>query len=219
MPRVWSQREHPTEALGEAGPRGLYDEDFWAWTRQQAEALRHRDFAAVEWENLIKEVQDLGRSRERAWTSYCKNVLSQMLKIEHSRSREACERWRSKIWTWRDEMHDEHVENGGMKAKFPDMLANAWRKGRRIAVNKLAGSGRHIRRHRRIWEARIPEECPYGLMDVIAYDPYQERAKLRSALPDRDVWPPEVACALNEVLGEDYPVRRRSRGPDRGWSS
>ena len=216
MPPVGSVREQAAEALGEARLRGLYDEDFWTWARQQAEALRRRDLAAVDWENLIEEVDDLGRSQERAWTSYCKNVLSHLLKIEHSESREACTHWRSEIWTWRDEMHDEHMENPGMKAKFPEMLAKAWRKGRRIAVNKLAGSGRLVRRQLRIWEARIPEECPYNLIDVIAYDPYQKRARLRNVLPERDVWPPDVARALNQDLGEDYPVRNRSREPDRG---
>jgi hypothetical protein len=39
-----------------------YDTDFYAWTQQQAAALRAKDWAAVDIEHLAEEVDDLGAS-------------------------------------------------------------------------------------------------------------------------------------------------------------
>ena len=43
----------------------LYKEDFYLWTQRMAEALRSRDFDALDLENLLDEVESLGRSDRR----------------------------------------------------------------------------------------------------------------------------------------------------------
>ena len=210
------------EALGEVRPRGLYNEDSWARARQQAEALRQRNFAAVDWENVIEEIEDLGLSQERVWASHCANVLSHMLKIRHSGAREACRHWVQEIRAWRNSMHDKHLESRGMRQKFPDLLAKGWRRGRRDALEDLPYEGDHphgVRKQiRRALAARIPEKCPYELADVIGYDPQQRLKKLQKIVSKGAVWPPDVAETLNEELGEDCPIRYGSREPVRGWS-
>ena len=49
--------------------KSLYDEDFVAWTQQQAKALRaaagSRTNQPLDWENLAEEVEDLGKSVRR----------------------------------------------------------------------------------------------------------------------------------------------------------
>ena len=223
MPPVGSLREQASEALGGARPRALYDQDSWAWARQQAAALRRRDYSAVDWDNLIEEVDDLAGRQEDAWTSCCANVLSHMLKIRHSGAREACGDWVKEISTWRLGMYAKHIDNPGMRSKFPELLANAWHLGRKTALSALSYEGGHSHRVQkqilRSLAARIPEECPYGLEDVIGYDPQQRRKRLRKIAPDRAVWPADVAETLNEELGEDYPVRpaSRSRARDGGY--
>jgi Domain of unknown function DUF29 len=42
----------------------LYDHDFHAWTQVMAEALRSGDWSALDVENLVEEIESLGR-RER----------------------------------------------------------------------------------------------------------------------------------------------------------
>jgi hypothetical protein len=63
----------------------LYDEDFVAWAEQQAAALR--ELAAkpelsnvVDWENLIDEVETLGRSEWRGVENQLINALAHILK-------------------------------------------------------------------------------------------------------------------------------------------
>ena len=43
---------------------GLYERDFYSWSMQQADALKSRDFNAVDWDNVIEEIEDLGKTQQ-----------------------------------------------------------------------------------------------------------------------------------------------------------
>jgi hypothetical protein len=40
----------------------LYEGDFYAWARQQADALKAKDWAALDLVDLVEEVENLARS-------------------------------------------------------------------------------------------------------------------------------------------------------------
>ena len=44
----------------------LYEQDFYAWTQATAKALKAKNFDAVDWDNLIEEVEGLGRQERQA---------------------------------------------------------------------------------------------------------------------------------------------------------
>jgi hypothetical protein len=44
--------------------KSVYDEDFYVWTKSQAELLRKRQFDALDLDNLIEEVEALGRAEK-----------------------------------------------------------------------------------------------------------------------------------------------------------
>ena len=213
-----SVRDLASEASGEARERGLYTRDFWSWTQEQAGALRRRDSSAIDWNNLIEEVETLGRSERSAWSSYCANVISHLLKIHHSLKSPDLNHWRKEIEDWRTEMHVKLSENPGMKGELAEMLDSAWRRGRDIAVRKLAehrspDNAAHERQLRRGYGSQLPAECPYALEDIAGYDPFDKDAK-----PGPDAWPAPVAQILNDALGTDYPVRYRASERGAGHS-
>ena len=194
----------------------LYDEDAWTWAQDQAEALRRRDVAAIDWENVIEEIETLGRSEERAWTSLCTNVITHLLKIEHSGRRDSVNHWCREIRGYRRGMHRQLRKNWGLKGKLDELLQDAWQDGRADAVEKLAEHGRPARgaaedRLRRNWRLQLPRECPYALEDIAGYDPYDKKAA-----PQDDVWPAGAAGVLNKELGTNYPVRFRGAERESG---
>ena len=202
-------------AAGAHRCRELYREDPWTWSREQVAAMERRDFDAIDWEHVIEEIGDVAGRDEAAWFSYCKNVLSHMLKIEHSDRRETVGHWRKEIVDWRLEMYVKLVQCPGMKARLSELLGQAWMGARVRAVQDLAEHASPKdwtaeKALRRTWRRRLPEECPYILLDVSGYDPFDKNDE-----PQPEVWPPSVARALNEALGTDYPVRYRERGGGR----
>ena len=197
-------RELDSEAAGRA--RRLYLDDAWAWSRDQADALRRRDVDAIDWENVIEEIEDVGNRHSDAWASHCRNVLSHLLKIEHSGAAEAVDHWRKEIVAWRREMYGKLYENPGMNGSLSELLDRAWRLGRGDAVQALAEQAgpedwMAEKRGLRSWQRRLPLECPYSLEEIVGYDPVDKRAE-----PEPDVWPASVARRLNEELGRGYPV-------------
>ncbi len=58
----------------------LYEQDFYLWTQAMAAALRSRNFEALDLENLLDEVESLGRSDRRALESRLTVLLMHLLK-------------------------------------------------------------------------------------------------------------------------------------------
>ena len=59
--------------------RSLYDQDFVAWSKQQAEALRTAarigSNQSLDWENLAEEIEDLGKSARRELQSQIRRIV------------------------------------------------------------------------------------------------------------------------------------------------
>ena len=217
--------EGPPPAFAAAS---LYETDFYSWTRDQAAALRGRDAAAIDWDNVIEEIESLGKRERSKWTNTAARAIEHMLKIQHWRgaSAPALRHWRSEIGTWRRQMARTIQANPVLQGQYSKLLQRAWEGGRDDAIAALVDAGAESegepRRKslRREWAARIPRQCPWPLEEVVAYETRRRgrTARRRGPRPDEDVWPPPVARRLNEALGARYP-EGRSRSPrGSGWS-
>ena len=68
----------------EAARERLHDDDFYAWTRQQAALLRARRFNALDLDHLIEATLELGDMQREAVLSNARVVLEHLLKLAHS---------------------------------------------------------------------------------------------------------------------------------------
>src|SRR5260370_12163148 len=59
---------------------GAYDEDFYAWTQEQATLLRSGQFSQVDIENVAEELESMGRSDKRQIDSRLEVLLTHLLK-------------------------------------------------------------------------------------------------------------------------------------------
>ena len=58
----------------------LYNADYLRWIETTVEKLRIRDFSNIDWENLIAEIEDMGRSERRSLESNLVVILLHLLK-------------------------------------------------------------------------------------------------------------------------------------------
>lgn len=102
----------------------LHDTDFAAWTAEQAELLRARQFDALDIAGLIEEIEDMGGSERSAFGSYLKVVLIHLLKLQfqpselrlHGRS------WILSVKAARLSAKDKLSTNPSLKPHVPEIL-------------------------------------------------------------------------------------------------
>jgi hypothetical protein len=75
-------------------PDHLYEEDFYAWSRRQAELLRLQRFSDLDLAHLIEEVEDFGESVYRSVRSRVRTIVEHLLKLEHSPASDPKRGWR-----------------------------------------------------------------------------------------------------------------------------
>ncbi len=137
----------------------LYDEDYYAWAKGQAEALR--DLARSRWngpldlENLAAEVDDLARSEWRAVRSQACRLIEHLLKLEYAGDRHPRRRWIILTDDARRELQERLTPT--LRGELELALADIYRGERKRTARKLALSGD------RAAAAALPAECPYSL--------------------------------------------------------
>ena len=149
----------------------LYREDFYAWTRDQADALRRlaetRPNSEIDWANLIEEVEDLGKADLRAVESQLRRVIEHCLKLAHSRAEEPRRGWLNSIDDARAEISDRMTAS--LRADAEPRLDHLYRQVLRRVRRDLEAYGEAEA------AAALPERCPFGFDQLVDPDWYPER--------------------------------------------
>lgn len=181
----------PARAVRQATAADLYHTDGYTWAIEQADALRRRDFDAVDWDNVIEEIEDLGRSEERSLKSQYAKVIEHLLKLQYRRQWETgpVPGWRTSVNSARREIEDVLRENPGLGGKRDEVFANAWRKAKADAIAAFVNHDveaivdetqyrREQKRLTRAWNEVLPVGCPYTRAQVEASHWWPERRGL-----------------------------------------
>jgi hypothetical protein len=155
----------------------LYEQDFYAWTQAQAEALRRladtRPNIDLDFPHLIEEVEDLGTSQRDAVRSQIRRIIEHCLKLEYSRARYPRTGWRDSIIDARAELEDKLSPS--LRRDLGQHWTRLWAQARIKADNALRG-------HREPDSADLlPADCPY-LLDHLLTDGWYPAN--RRGLPD-----------------------------------
>ncbi len=84
-----------------AMPDDLYDRDVLAWSEHQADLLRRlargERVNEVDWEHVVEEIEDLGRSELHAVQGYLSHLLVDLLKVQGWPDSPPVNHWRGEI--------------------------------------------------------------------------------------------------------------------------
>ena len=88
----------------------LYDQDFLAWTQEQAALLRQaaasRVNAPIDWEHVAEEIEDLGKRERHELKSRLRTIVEHLLKLQHSPSEAPRPDWIGTVLRSRLEVQD-----------------------------------------------------------------------------------------------------------------
>jgi hypothetical protein len=126
-----------------------YDDDFFAWTQEQARLLRDGELADVDVENLAEEIESIGRSDRREIGSRLVVLLGHLLKWQfQSNSRSTS--WSGTIVEQRQQIDSIIADSPSLRQVVPEALDNAYLRARRLAAAETG-----------LPEAVFPASCPY----------------------------------------------------------
>lgn len=139
-------------------PKSIYEQDFYAWSKAQAELLRAGRYAELDLEHLIEEVDDLGESLKRSVRSRMRTIIEHLLKLEHSPARDPRAGWYDMIIAQRSDLVDELTPS--IRGEVEPILPDLYRRARQNA-------GTSLRKHDESAAAdALPATCPYTLDQI-----------------------------------------------------
>ncbi len=144
----------------------LYEQDFYAWTQAQAQALR-RHFQGdnrIDVERLAEEIEDLGGSQLHAVESFVQQIMAHLLKLDFSGFDLPRRHWRSEIVAFRTSM--ERKMSPSIRRTVRQALPELYEGALNLAAASLDAEpdlGNHL-----------PKLCPYDWAAVTERDVWAE---------------------------------------------
>jgi hypothetical protein len=139
-----------------------YDTDFYAWTQQQAQALRAQKSKALDWDHLAEEIESLGTEQRHAVRSHLRVLLWHLLKWAYQPAHRGPS-WRTSILNARAEITDRLVDYPSLRPLVPALLASAYPQARRLAAAETG-----------LPRATFPEACEWPVAQVLDEDFWPE---------------------------------------------
>ena len=103
----------------------LYETDYNQWVNETVQQLRERKFDGVDWDNLIEEIEDMGKSQKRALESFLTRLLEHLLKLSYWQSEKErnSNHWKSEIVNFRYQIHKRLKESPSLRPELESIYA------------------------------------------------------------------------------------------------
>jgi len=132
-----------------------YEKDFFKWTKQQANYLEKKLFKNLDLQNLIEEIESLGKSEKRELRNYMVNLLMHKLKKEYQPSKYT-KSWDNTISNCLTAIDLIIEDSPSLKSKVPEIFSTSYEYAKQKAVNETG-----------LDEEVFPEECPWKIEEVL----------------------------------------------------
>ena len=143
----WGCTVGGTDAMSQS----LYDQDFYAWTKEQARAVHNKSWDKVDVEHLVEEIESLGSEQEHAVESHLANLLVHMLKWRYQPERRG-KSWRQSILLARQRIARRLKRNPSLRPRLPFLLIDAYIDARALAASQTE-----------LPLDIFPDQCPWTL--------------------------------------------------------
>ena len=132
-----------------------YEEDVYGWATHTAELLRMKKMSEVDFENIIEEIEALGRSEKSQLINRLSLILSHLLKWQYQPERKT-RSWDLTIKENRRRFKTILKDNPSLKSQLNEILDDAYYYAKLEAGKETS-----------IDENSFPEQCPYSFEEIM----------------------------------------------------
>jgi len=109
----------------EASRKNLYETDFLQWIETTVAQLKAQDYANIDWENLIDEIETMGRSERRSLKSNLVVILMHLLKWQYQPERRSSS-WKGSIVEHRRRIRNELKDSPSLKSYLEEIFEECY---------------------------------------------------------------------------------------------
>jgi hypothetical protein len=133
----------------------IYDQDYYLWLEKTTELLKAGKLNQLDWEHLIEEIENLGRSEKRAVVSLLKQLIKHLLLYNYwlTERQWSGRGWLEEISNFRFELL-QYLDSKTLRNYAEQELSSIYTRARKEAILKS-----NI--------ADIPVNCPYSLEQIL----------------------------------------------------
>ena len=105
----------------------LYETDLNLWLEKTISAIQDKNYEAMDWDNLLEEIEDMVKSQKRALRSYYYRLVEHILELRywHNERERNKTKWKSEVINFRREIKDILEDSPSLKNYLHDNHA-AW---------------------------------------------------------------------------------------------
>ncbi|MGL5074378.1 MAG: DUF29 domain-containing protein [Waterburya sp.] len=109
----------------------LHENDFNLWIEEIKIKIQNRDIDAMDWDNLLDEIDDMGASQKRALDSYMQRLIEHILKLKywHSEVDRCRNSWMVEVTNFRSRINRMLKKNPSLKnylgTEYDDIFRDA----------------------------------------------------------------------------------------------
>ena len=138
----------------------LYQEDYQEWLDETVKLLRNRSFDSLDMENLIEEIEDMGKRQKDAVESNLIILLLHLLKYKYQpEKRIDSNSWRYSIVEHRRRLLRAFKKNPSLRRYFEEIFAECYQDARQDAKTET-----------QLPLNTFPELCPFSKEEILNPD-------------------------------------------------
>jgi len=132
----------------------LYQQDFFAWTKQQINYLQNQQWNQLDLVNLIEEIETLGKQQRQELRNRLSILIGHLLKWEYQPQKRS-HSWLATLRVQRIDIQELIDDNPSLKPYLEEALTQAYIKGLLLAVSET-----------NLPDRTFPKNCPYSLTEI-----------------------------------------------------
>lgn len=142
-------------SLPKAQSDSLYEQDYYAWLTKMAKLLTNRQVDQLDYENLIEEIESMGRQEKHSLASNLRVVLMHLLKYKYQ-SEKRSNSWSYTIFEHRERIREYLEDSPSLKNYIIAIFDKSYRKARKEAALE---TGLNLN--------TFPIESPFTLSEIL----------------------------------------------------
>jgi hypothetical protein len=139
------------------GLKQLYEIDDYQWLEKTVDLLRNRKFDSLDLENLIEELEELGREKKNAVASFLEQIIRHYLMYQYwtDEYERNANHWEAEIYNFKVQLNRILTKN--LKVYLQENLEKIHQSSRKYVIKKTRLTN-------------LPENNPYSLEDLLNED-------------------------------------------------